>query len=47
MLTDAQTFMKRAPHLVILPGLLITTTVLCLYVIGDGIRDAFDPTIVD
>ena len=47
MLTDAQTFMIRAPHLVILPGILITITVLCLYVIGDGIRDAFDPTIVD
>ncbi len=47
MLTDSQSFINRAPHLVILPGLLITITVLCLYVIGDGIRDAFDPTIVD
>ncbi len=45
MLTNAQTFFTKGPHLVIFPGLLITTTVLCLYVIGDGIRDAFDPTI--
>ncbi|MCA9912930.1 MAG: ABC transporter permease [Anaerolineae bacterium] len=47
MLTDAQQFMSRqppAPHLVIIPGLLIATTVLCLYLIGDGLRDALDPT---
>lgn len=44
MLSNAQTFFKKGPHLVIFPGILISTTVLCLYVIGDGIRDAFDPT---
>jgi len=43
MLSNAQTFFTKGPHLVILPGLLIVITVLCLYVIGDGIRDAFDP----
>jgi peptide/nickel transport system permease protein len=43
MLTNAQTFFTKGPHLVILPGMLIMVTVLCLYVIGDGIRDAFDP----
>ncbi len=43
MLTGAQTFMRRAPHLVFAPGLLILITVLCMYIIGDGIRDAFDP----
>ncbi len=43
MLTNAQTFFTKGPHLVILPGVLIMVTVLCLYVIGDGIRDAFDP----
>jgi peptide/nickel transport system permease protein len=32
------------PHLVVWPGVLITITVLCLYVIGDGLRDALDPT---
>ncbi|MGB1288096.1 MAG: ABC transporter permease subunit, partial [Aggregatilineales bacterium] len=47
MLTKAQNFYRRAPHLVFAPGLLITITVLCLYVIGDGIRDALDPTISD
>lgn len=47
MLTGAQTFFTRGVHLVILPGVLIVTTVLCLYIIGDGVRDAFDPTTVD
>ncbi len=47
MLTDAQNFFTRGPYLVIAPGLLIFITVLCLYVIGDGVRDAFDPTAKD
>jgi peptide/nickel transport system permease protein len=47
MLTGAQTFFTKGVHLVILPGVLIVITVLCLYIIGDGIRDAFDPTAVD
>jgi peptide/nickel transport system permease protein len=47
MLTGTQSFFKRGPHLVFWPGLLIFLTVLCLYVLGDGLRDAFDPTTVD
>ncbi len=43
MLTGAQNFVRQAPHIAILPGLMITTTVLSLYLIGDGLRDAFDP----
>jgi peptide/nickel transport system permease protein len=43
MLTKAQGNFTLGPHLVIFPGLLITTTVLCLYLIGDGLRDALDP----
>lgn len=43
MLTNAQSFFTKGGHLVIMPGLLIFITVLCLYIIGDGIRDAFDP----
>jgi peptide/nickel transport system permease protein len=44
MLTKAQSNFSLGPHLAIFPGLLITITVLCLYVIGDGFRDALDPT---
>jgi peptide/nickel transport system permease protein len=47
MLTNSQTFFTLGGHLVVLPGLLIVVTVLCLYIIGDGVRDALDPTIVD
>lgn len=47
MLSDAQSFYDRSAYLVYGPGLLISITVLCLYVIGDGLRDAFDPTVVD
>jgi peptide/nickel transport system permease protein len=43
MLNKAQSYFSLAPHLVIWPGLLISLTVLCLYVIGDGLRDALDP----
>lgn len=43
MLTQAQAFFRKAPHMSIFPGLAIVITVLCLYLIGDGIRDAFDP----
>lgn len=43
MLTKSRKFFKVAGHLVILPGVLITVVVLCLYIIGDGLRDAFDP----
>jgi peptide/nickel transport system permease protein len=47
MLVNAQSYFTKGVHLVILPGLLITVTVLCLYLIGDGLRDALDPTTVD
>jgi peptide/nickel transport system permease protein len=43
MLTDAQTYFTKGPFLVFWPGLLIMVSVLCLYIIGDGLRDAFDP----
>jgi ABC-type dipeptide/oligopeptide/nickel transport system permease subunit len=32
-----------APHLVFFPGLMIMITVLSFNLIGDGLRDAFDP----
>ena len=47
MLSKSREFITKQPHLMILPGMLITIVVLCLYVIGDGLRDAFDPTAQD
>jgi peptide/nickel transport system permease protein len=43
MLIDARTYYRTAPYLILMPGLMISLTVLCLYVVGDGVRDAFDP----
>jgi peptide/nickel transport system permease protein len=45
MLTKAQQFIliPGGRHLVVAPGIMIAVTVLCLYVIGDGLRDAMDP----
>jgi oligopeptide transport system permease protein len=34
--------MHRAPWLLIVPAILLSTTVLCLNVLGDGLRDLFD-----
>ena len=42
-LRDPETEAYLALHLLIGPGLLITLTVLALYLIGDGLRDALDP----
>jgi peptide/nickel transport system permease protein len=42
-LRDPQTGGYVALHLIVAPGLLITLTVLALYLIGDGLRDALDP----
>jgi peptide/nickel transport system permease protein len=43
-LRDPLTGAPIALHLIIVPGILITLTVLALYLIGDGLRDALDPT---
>lgn len=43
MLSNSQSFFHYGPHLVVFPGVLIVITVLCTYLIGDGLRDAFDP----
>ena len=43
MLTDARSYFTVGTHLVIWPGLLIMMTVLCFYLLGDGLRDALDP----
>ncbi|MBN2472684.1 MAG: ABC transporter permease subunit, partial [Anaerolineae bacterium] len=47
MLSGGLEMLRIAPHLVFIPGLLISVTVLCLYIIGDGLRDAFDPRLSD
>lgn len=43
MLTDSRSYFNIGTHLVIWPGILIMVTVLCFYLVGDGLRDALDP----
>jgi peptide/nickel transport system permease protein len=43
MLTDSRSYFVTGVHLVLWPGLLIMITVMCFYLVGDGLRDALDP----
>lgn len=43
MLNSAQKFMVSVPSLMIFPGVLIFVTVFAFNMIGDALRDAFDP----
>ena len=43
MMTDSRSYFVSGVHLVFTPGLLILVTVLCFYLVGDGLRDALDP----
>jgi peptide/nickel transport system permease protein len=43
MLADGVILLSTAPHLTIVPGLMLVLTVLALNVFGDGVRDALDP----
>lgn len=43
MLQESQIYISLAPWFSIFPGLAIVITVLALNLLGDGLRDAFDP----
>ncbi len=43
MLSDAQTYMSQAPWMAIAPGLAVAIAVLGFNLLGDGLRDRFDP----
>jgi peptide/nickel transport system permease protein len=43
MIADGQNRLSTDPWLAILPGIMITITVISLNVFGDGLRDALDP----
>ena len=46
MLADSQTMISIAPHMAIFPGMVIVITVLGLNLMGDGLRDYFDPKLI-
>ncbi|MDY2788189.1 MAG: nickel transporter permease [Atopobium sp.] len=43
MLGRGRNYIFQAPHAMIYPGFAITLTVLAFNLLGDGVRDAFDP----
>ena len=43
MLSEGRSYMNRAPWLTIFPGLAIFVTVFGINLLGDGLRDIFDP----
>lgn len=43
MIAGAQTRLLDAPHLLLFPGLALSLTVLSFILLGDALRDAFDP----
>jgi peptide/nickel transport system permease protein len=43
MIADGMSRITTAPHLVIVPGLMLVVTVLSLNIVGDCLRDALDP----
>jgi peptide/nickel transport system permease protein len=47
MLSEGREFMRSAPYLVTFPGIAIVITALCFNLLGDGLRDAFDPRLKD
>lgn len=43
MLTNSLQYFTKAPHLIVFPGLAVGLIVFCIYMLTDGLRDAFDP----
>ncbi len=43
MLHDAQSFHPQAPRLAVYPGLAIVLAAFAFNLLGDGVRDVFDP----
>jgi ABC-type dipeptide/oligopeptide/nickel transport system permease subunit len=46
MISGGIAFMRTAPWLTLFPGLVLTLTISSLNLVGDGLRDALDPSIV-
>jgi peptide/nickel transport system permease protein len=43
MLNDASNYFQADPFYMVVPGVAIFITVLAFNLLGDGVRDAFDP----
>jgi peptide/nickel transport system permease protein len=47
MLSSGREYMRNAPWITTFPGLAILFTALGFNLLGDGLRDAFDPRLKD
>ena len=47
MLAEARQYVTVAPHVVLIPGLMILLVVIGLNLFGDGLRDAMDVRVVE
>ena len=43
MISDAQTYLRIAPHMLMFPSAFLSVTVLAFIMLGDVVRDALDP----
>ena len=43
MLSEGRAYIRNYPHITLFPGIAIALTILVLNIVGDGLRDAFDP----
>ncbi len=46
IIAEGRAVFQIAPHIVLFPGIALAITVLAVNLIGDGLRDAFDPRFV-
>jgi len=47
LLSNAQTYLFTAPHMLLFPGIFILLTSLSFNLVGDGLTDALDPKLKD
>ena len=43
MISDGRTFLSNAPHVSVVPGIVLVTVSMAFNLLGDGLRDALDP----
>lgn len=42
-ISEAQTYIRQSPHMLLFPSAFLSVTVLAFIMLGDAVRDAFDP----
>ncbi|CAN5646719.1 ABC transporter permease [soil metagenome] len=47
MVSAGRRYMTETPHVVMMPGFAIFIVILCFNLLGDGLRDALDPSVHD